>query len=212
MSSICSKTVRIVKLFISLLNKNQTFPGVMTKIRWELAGDANPLTGLSGNIALEQELRRRTAEKLPICAVYVDLPDKICRKKYGLSGGSRIILFTARLLANILKKYGGKKDFLAHIKGDNFIAIIEKERVGAFCERTIKYYDSLIKSLDEQEKRKISRNLIYTQESLPFISMYMIDFGIGEKIDLKFILKKAGQLKYYSTPADGSTCVHKPSN
>ncbi|OPX91769.1 MAG: hypothetical protein A4E53_00648 [Pelotomaculum sp. PtaB.Bin104] len=178
----------------------------------ELAGDVNPLTGLSGNIALEQELRRRIAEKVPVCAVYVSLPRNMCRQKYGLSGENRIILFTARLLANILKKYGGEKDFLAHIKGDNLIAIIEKERIDSFCERTVKYYDSLIMSLTEQEKRKTSRKLAYEQERLPFLSMYVIDFRIGERINLKVISKKVEQLKNCSRSIQGSVWIHEPAN
>ncbi|MDF9408896.1 diguanylate cyclase [Pelotomaculum isophthalicicum JI] len=212
MISICLMPVRLVKQFIGLLNKNQILPGTMTRIRLELAGDINPLTGLSGNIALEQELRRRIAEKVPFCVVYVSLPHKMCRQKYGLSGGNRIILFAARLLANILKKYGGEKDFLAHIKGDNFIAIIEKERIDSFCERTVKSYDSLIMSLTEQEKRKTNRNLAYEQEDPPFLSMYVIDCGMGERINLKVISKKVEQLKNYSRSTQGSVWIHEPAN
>jgi len=209
----CRKAVGLVRLLIGLLHKNQTFPDTINKIRLELAADTNPLTGLPGKVFLERELLKRIAERLPFSIVYISLPQKEYKEKYGLSGGNHIVLFTSKLLANIIKKYGEEKDFLAHIKGDNFIAVIEKERVDAFCEHTVKYFDNLIMSLVEQEKQNKgkSKSLVYSQEYFPFISMFIIDCGIGEKTNLKIISKKVEQLKYRSKPVHGSVCVREQS-
>jgi len=168
-----------------------------------VAGDTNPLTGLPGKVFLERELLKRIDERLSFSIIYVYLAQKAYKKKYGLSGANRIVLFTSKLLANIVKKYGEEKDFLVHIKGDNFIAVIEKERIDAFCERTVKYFDNLIIPLVEQEKQLKSKSVVYNRECFPIISIYIIDCEKGEKINFKIISNKVEQLKYHSKSVHG---------
>jgi len=212
MSSSNTKAFNLVRHFINLLTKNQTFPDTLTRIRLEFTRGTNPLTGLPGNIPLEQELLRRTAENQPVSIIYV----KLCKKnkeKYGFTGGNHVTLFTSKILSNVVKKYGGEKDFLAHIKGNDFIIITEKERADTLCTRTIKYFDSLIRSVCKREEREKNKSSVFNQEEwFPFITMVIIERGKGEKTDLKIISKKAEQLNCYAEPVHGSICVREPWN
>lgn len=206
-----------------IITKDQLFKGVvsvqtildtMTRIRLEMARGANPLTGLPGNIAIEQELLRRVSEGVPFSVIYMDLDYfKSYNDKYGFESGDRVILFTSRLLNGILRKYGGEKDFLGHIGGDDFIVISEKERTDALCKRIIKYFDRLIKSFYAPEDQKEGRIFGYDREGrekwFPFISISMavIECGEGEMVDFKTISEKSAQLKRFAKSIPGSVYV-----
>jgi len=213
-----------LKLYdLIVITKSQLFRGVvsvqtildtMTRIRLEMARGANPLTGLPGNISIEQELLRRTAESLPFSVIYVDLDHfKSYNDKYGFESGDRVILFASSLLKSVLRKYGGEKDFLGHIGGDDFIIITGKERSDVLCKRIIKYFDRLIKPFYEPADRKEGRIFGYDREGqekwFPFISISMavIECGEGELADLKVISEKAAQLKRFAKSIPGSVYV-----
>ncbi|MCL6479986.1 MAG: EAL domain-containing protein [Peptococcaceae bacterium] len=197
----------------------QTLLDTMTRIRLEMARGANPLTGLPGNIAIEQELLRRTSESRPFSIIYTDLDYfKSYNDRYGFESGDRVILFTSRLLNGVLRKYGREKDFLGHIGGDDFIAVTEKEYADALCKRIIRYFDRLIKSFYAPEDRREGRISGYDREGrerwFPFISISMavIECGEGEMLDLKTISEKAAQLKRFAKSIPGSVYVRDRRN
>ncbi|WP_243113789.1 diguanylate cyclase [Desulfofundulus salinus] len=121
-----------------VVTRNQMFKGVvsvqtlldtMTRIRLEMARGANPLTGLPGNIAIEQELSRRAREDEDCAVIYLDLDHfKSYNDRYGFESGDQVILFTAALLSSVVKKFGAKNDFIGHIGGDDFIIITVPEK------------------------------------------------------------------------------------
>ena len=100
----------------------QTLLDTMTRIRLELAKGANPLTGLPGNIAIEQEHSRCAKNDKPFSIVFIDLDNfKSYNDKYGFEKGDEVLLYTANLLKSGLKEYCNNDDFLGHIGGDDFI-------------------------------------------------------------------------------------------
>jgi CBS domain-containing protein len=77
----------------------QTLLDTMTRIRLELAKGANPLTGLPGNIAVEQEHYRCAKNDKPFSIIFVDLDNfKSYNDKYGFEKGDSVLLYTANLL------------------------------------------------------------------------------------------------------------------
>ncbi|OPY58369.1 MAG: Phytochrome-like protein cph2 [Pelotomaculum sp. PtaU1.Bin035] len=218
-----------VKLYdYIIVTKNNLIKGVvsvqtlldnMTRIRLELARGANPLTGLPGNIAIEQELLRRTAENMLYSIVYIDLDNfKIYNDKYGFENGDNVILFTSKLLSSVINKYGDEKDFLGHIGGDDFILITGRGRADTLCERVIKYFDRLIKSFyapeDRKEGRIFGRDREGREKWFPFmsISMAIIECGEGETTDLRILSEKAAQVKCYAKSIPGSVYVYDRRN
>ncbi|MCL6559995.1 MAG: EAL domain-containing protein, partial [Firmicutes bacterium] len=211
-----------------IVTKNQLLNGVvsvqtildtMTRNRLEIARGTNPLTGLPGNIAIEQELLRRAYESLAFSVIYLDLDHfKSYNDKYGFESGDRVLLFTSSLLDSVLRKYGGDKDFLGHIGGDDFIIVTGKERADVLCQRIIKYFDRLIKSFYAPEERKKGKILGYDREGtekwFPFISISIavIEQGEGEAADLKAISEKAAKLKRFAKSISGSVYVRDLKN
>lgn len=203
--------------------KNKTLQGVvsvqtlldtMTKIRLETAKGANPLTGLPGNIALEQELCRLISEDAEFSIVYIDIDNfKSYNDRYGFGRGDRVILFTSRLLNSVLRKYGGQKSFLSHIGGDDFVIILHNEQTDEACHRFIKYFDRLIKSYYDEADRTRGKIQGFDRENkekyfpLMSVSIAFIECNKDTKCSMKIISEKAAQLKRYAKSIPGSIVV-----
>jgi len=106
--------------------------------------DANPLTGLPGNRAIDHELRRRleAAQSFGFC--YCDLDHfKAYNDYYGYARGDRVLSMFAEILTReILELAGGA--FLGHVGGDDFVAITGADEVEAFAKRVVAVFDERI--------------------------------------------------------------------
>jgi EAL domain-containing protein (putative c-di-GMP-specific phosphodiesterase class I)/GGDEF domain-containing protein len=187
----------------------------MTKIRVETAKGASPLTGLPGNISIEQELHLRHNGKEPFAVVFVDLDNfKSFNDQYGFEEGDRIILFTANLLKSVLNKYAPAGSFLGHIGGDDFILFLRPAYVEAFCRRFIRYFDRLIpkfyQARDLKDGKILGRDRDGNEKWIPVISVSLAHLDVaGEagRIDFKEISLKVAQLKKYAKSLPGSVYV-----
>ncbi len=83
------------------------------------------LTGLPGNAQIEIELKRRVASKKLFAVLYADLDNfKAYNDKYGFMNGDEVIKFTANCMKESIQQYGVKGDFLGHIGGDDYVAVV----------------------------------------------------------------------------------------
>lgn len=94
-----------------------------TEIEVSEAKHLNPLTGLPGNLAIEQRMKQCIDNRLPFTAFYIDIDNfKAFNDVYGFEKGDLVI----KILADTLKHYTSDEQFVGHIGGDDFIVIIDK--------------------------------------------------------------------------------------
>jgi len=120
----------------------------ITQNRIELAMNANPLTRLPGNLAIEQEITRRLRTSQPFMLCYIDVDHfKAFNDRYGYKRGDAML----QLLAGIIKNAASTQDFAGHIGGDDFILILEQREgwenlthslMQAFSTQTQALYDA----------------------------------------------------------------------
>ena len=117
--------------------------------------DANPLTKLPGNLAIEKELltRLNDTEKFSFCLVDLD-NFKAFNDRYGYARGSDIIKWLGEVLSRIKKDFGLPHDFLGHIGGDDFVIICSPDRVHGICNKIIEEFDRGIVEFYEPEDLK----------------------------------------------------------
>lgn len=118
--------------------------------------DANPLTKLPGNLAIEKELltRLNDTEKFSFCLVDLD-NFKAFNDRYGYARGSDIIKWLGEVLARIRKDYGAPHDFLGHIGGDDFVIICSPDVVPAICNKIIEEFDKgIVEFYDPEDLKK----------------------------------------------------------
>ncbi len=117
--------------------------------------DANPLTKLPGNLAIEKELltRLNDTEKFSFCLVDLD-NFKAFNDRYGYAKGSDIIKWLGEMLSRIKKDLGSPHDFLGHIGGDDFVMICSPEIVHTICNKIIEEFDNGIGAFYDPEDLK----------------------------------------------------------
>ncbi|HLD29289.1 MAG TPA: response regulator [bacterium] len=107
--------------------------------------ETNPLTLLPGNITIKRELDLRITQNDPFAVLYIDLNDfKAFNDYYGFIRGDEVIVFSANILRQAVKVSGKEGDFVAHIGGDDFIAITDPGRMKAVADKIIQEFDRAI--------------------------------------------------------------------
>ncbi|WP_168122054.1 GGDEF domain-containing protein [Paenibacillus sp. HB172176] len=115
----------------------------MTTLRTEEARSANPLTGLPGNAGIQSELKRRIVAREPMAVLYIDLDYfKWFNDRFGFSLGDELIRFLAQLLEETIMHGEATGNFIGHIGGDDFIAIVNDRDAEAICLTAIEAFDA----------------------------------------------------------------------
>ena len=113
--------------------------------------DANPLTGLPGNRAIDAELRRRLENESPFGFCYYDLDNfKAYNDYYGYARGDKVL----SLLAGILTRHileASREAFLGHVGGDDFVIISNADEALDLARMVIADFDAQVRFLYEPE-------------------------------------------------------------
>lgn len=117
--------------------------------RAQLKPAVNPLTGLPGNLIIEQEIRRLTAPGAGLFAVlYIDLNNfKAFNDVYGFPAGDEAIRFLASVIAAATAELGNLSDLVGHVGGDDFIVTTAPDRADAIAQRIIADFDQQVPEL-----------------------------------------------------------------
>lgn len=95
----------------------------MAERQIQIARGANPLTGLPGNLLIDQEIRRHLDRKTTFGLIYVDLNKfKYYNDRYGFQQGDEAIKLLSEVLVNASENFA-EDTFVGHIGGDDFIII-----------------------------------------------------------------------------------------
>lgn len=93
----------------------QNLLNAMAKIQVEMAKGTNPLTGLPGNVSVEQEVESRIAQNRNFSIIYADLDHfKVYNDTYGFKNGDHIIRLAADVLSWATRKHAGQDACLCH--------------------------------------------------------------------------------------------------
>ena len=137
-----------------IVTKNSSYFGIVTikdlleyTIAFEknYAMELNPLTGLPGNATIERTLSQWVETSKEFCILYFDLDNfKAYNDNYGFESGDKILKFTCDLIMEKLEKYFPSDNFLGHIGGDDFVALIRGniEECKKSCEDIINKFDA----------------------------------------------------------------------
>jgi diguanylate cyclase (GGDEF)-like protein len=85
---------------------------------------ASPLTGLPGNLSINEELSRRLGGEAPFAFMQIDIDYfKAFNDRYGYTRGDLAIQAVARLLVDVARETADQSAFVGHIGGDDFVVI-----------------------------------------------------------------------------------------
>lgn len=123
---------------LSLLN-------ALAKIQIDMAKGTNPLTGLPGNVSIEQEVESRIQQKRRFSIIYADLDHfKVYNDTYGFKNGDQIIRLAADIMSWAMKKHAKQDSLLCHIGGDDFVLITNPLAVDRICKSITRCFGRLV--------------------------------------------------------------------
>jgi diguanylate cyclase (GGDEF)-like protein len=103
----------------------------------------SPLTGLPGNIRIQEEIERHVREGRPFAVLYCDMDNfKTYNDQKGFVRGDRLIQATARIIQDALVEFEPAGGFVGHVGGDDFVAVVTPETAERVAERIAKSFDA----------------------------------------------------------------------
>lgn len=97
----------------------------ITELQLSAARYANPLTGLPGNVPINEAIDRLLGMQSPFVVAYADLDHfKPFNDLYGYAAGDNLIELVAHLL---LEHADPERDFVGHVGGDDFVVLMQSE-------------------------------------------------------------------------------------
>lgn len=175
--------------------------------------NANPLTGLPGNLEIQRELVSRIEKDLPFAAIYADLDNfKAFNDVYGFLKGDIALKLTADILRDEIKN-SEPDAFIGHIGGDDFIVIVNLVYADNICRGIIEQFDVRIKELysesDLQREHIITHNRRGDMEIFPImtISLAVVTNEYKKFSTHLHISETAAELKKKAKLINGSVII-----
>jgi DNA-binding response OmpR family regulator len=182
--------------------------------RTKLTLEANPLTGLPGNIAIQREIEKRISSKEIFAVCYMDLDNfKAYNDRYGHSLGDGVIKATADILTKVCKAEDDNDNFVGHVGGDDFICILKPEKSEEICSRIISIFDEEIPGFYKPKDRKrgyihsVDRLGNYQKFPLVSISIAIVTNELRPIRHHGKVAQIAAELKKFAKSFQGSVCV-----
>ncbi|MBU1864164.1 MAG: diguanylate cyclase [Candidatus Omnitrophica bacterium] len=173
---------------------------------------ANPLTKLPGNIAIERALKEKIASGKKFSVCYIDIDNfKSFNDKYSFDKGDNVLVQTSRILLQAIHGFKDGNIFVGHVGGDDFVVILNPEREESFARKVIQDFDQIIPTYyskeDQEAKEIIVRNRRGSDERFPVMS---ISIAVVTNLYVPFsnpgeIAAAAAEVKKYLKTQPGST-------
>lgn len=118
--------------------------------------DANPLTLLPGNLAIDREIEMRISRREPFSHLYIDLDNfKVYSDRYGYKAGSDVLAKVGDLLKQVVGENGSSQDMVGHIGGDDYVVVSSLETGELLAQSIIDSFTELVPSFYSEEDRKV---------------------------------------------------------
>ncbi len=111
----------------------------------------SPLTGLPGNVRIEEEIAGRVASRHPFAVAYLDLDNfKAFNDAHGFLRGDQVILLLAMALRRAVVG-AASPTFVGHVGGDDFVLVCGPDEVEELAARAVDYFDEHVPALHDPD-------------------------------------------------------------
>lgn len=174
--------------------------------------DANPLTGLPGNLTIMREAERHLASGQPFALGYVDLDNfKPYNDKYGFSRGDEVLRMTARVVVNAVRSLRNPDTYVGHVGGDDFVFLAPSELAEMAASAIVRDFDQVIPNFYDNEDRRagmilsVDRQGVEKHFQLIGCSIAIIDTSISVVRHVGELSARAAEVKKFAKATAGST-------
>ncbi|MGH2529026.1 MAG: GGDEF domain-containing response regulator [Actinomycetota bacterium] len=172
----------------------------------------SPLTGLPGNIRIQEEIERMVREENPFAVLYSDLDNfKAYNDQKGFVRGDRLIQATARVIQDAVVEFAGSDGFVGHVGGDDFVAITAPEVAEDVAKRIVERFDGDVPEFYEDED--LQRGYVEVEDrkgALQKIPLVGVSIGIATTTTRRFAhygeaVAVATEMKQFAKRQSGSS-------
>ena len=158
----------------------------------KLSLDANPLTRLPGNLAIDRELEQRIKQKRPFAHLYIDLDNfKAYSDHYGYKVGSDAINMVGKLLREVVEGHDSKDDLVGHIGGDDYVVLTNPDRAEELAKAIISNFDGHVPELYQDDDLRagfvVGTDRHGIKRSFPLLTI-SIAITLSENMEHPFLL------------------------
>ncbi|MGH2556289.1 MAG: response regulator [Actinomycetota bacterium] len=172
----------------------------------------SPLTGLPGNIRVQEEIRRRVTEEQPFALLYADLDHfKAYNDNYGFVRGDRAIQALARLVTETVHEVAGPAGFVGHVGGDDFVILVDPEPAELLAKVLCERFDDQARSLyDPEDAERGSIEVRDRQGNLKSFPLLTLSVGVATTDNRRFghygeAVAVATEMKQFAKSQAGSS-------
>src|SRR5438093_936773 len=107
--------------------------------------DESPLTGLPGNVRIQEEIEDRVSSGNEFALLYADLDQfKAFNDHYGFARGDQVIQELARTMENVLEELVPGDAFLGHLGGDDFVLVVPPSAAALVADTIVQRFDEVV--------------------------------------------------------------------
>ncbi len=141
----------------------------------------SPLTGLPGNVRIEDEIEGRVRSPHGFALLYADLDNfKAYNDHYGFMRGDEVIQASARLIQDVASEAAGPGAFVGHVGGDDFVVVCGPDDAEHVAELLVERFDGAVGDLYDAADREAGSITVVDrrgeEQKFPFLA---ISIGIA---------------------------------
>lgn len=184
----------------------------LAKVQVEMAKGVNPLTGLPGGVALEQDIERRSSSQEAASFIYVDLDHfKAYNDTYGFEAGDRMIRLLAEMLQWAVRRHGNPGDLVGHVGGDDFVVATTPQKAERVCQAVVRCCTRLLPGFYDPEHREAGQVEAMGRDgqpgSFPLVSVSLGIVDCRSSCSLLHVSQRAAEVKCYAKSRPGNVYV-----
>lgn len=171
----------------------------------------SPLTKLPGNLPIQSELKKRLLKRQEFAVLYFDLDNfKAYNDTYGFLEGDEIIKQTAKIILKNVNSNENIHNFVGHIGGDDFVALVTNKNYEEICQNIILEFDrKILDYFSDKDKERgylevPNRKGIIEEFPLVSLSIGVVEVSKGRFHNALEIGEVGAQVKHLAKVTPGS--------
>jgi GGDEF domain-containing protein len=173
---------------------------------------SSSLTALPGARIIEETVKDKLHHNLLFSFAYIDIDNfKSFNDVYGYIKGDKVIMQTAYMLYDTVKKFGNPDDFIGHIGGDDFVFITSLDKYRKLCQTFIHMFDNIIpfhySSSDRDRGFIVTSDRTHKIKRIPLMSVSVAVVNIDNNAKFRSIVdinERIAEIKKYLKTIPGS--------
>jgi PleD family two-component response regulator len=176
--------------------------------------NANPLTGLPGNLTITREAERRLSQGEPFGFAYLDVDNfKAYNDKYGFSRGDEVLRMTSRVTVNALRHLDDPDYYVGHIGGDDFVFVTPCALLPVACAEITANFDLIVPDFYDDDDRErgsiqsVDRQGAPHRYPLMSVSIGAVDTSVTAIRHMAEMFSRVTEVKSFTKRLPGSNFI-----